>query len=452
MRDMPDWIAPALAYIPRWLEHQMRVHEQPGCAIAVAHRGTVVLDHAIGFADQERAIALTPRHRFRVASHSKSFTAAGLMKLREQGRVTLEDRAGQHVSGLHPEIASATIAQLLSHTAGMFRDGTDARYWADRAPFPDEATLDGDLAMPRTIEAGLRFKYSNHGFALAGRVIEAITGERWADWIAREIVAQAGLSETAPDAPLPGDVPFARGHSNKMLLGKRIVIPGDQPTNAFAPATGFVATAGDLAKFFAQLSPEAETSFLTPASRRDMSRGQWRDPHAALERSYGLGTISGTLNGWEWFGHSGGFLGYITRTAAVPKQHLSISVLTNAVDGFAQPWLDGILHILQAFAEAGAPHADLVDWTGRWWSLWGTVDLVPIPDLFDPVGKVPELEITGPDEARIAQASAFGSYGEPARLVRDDAGRVSAVRLGAGTLVSEAVLAAESRARYDARR
>jgi len=132
---MPDWLAPSLAYIPRWLEYQMRVLEQPGCAVAVAHRGTLVLEHAIGFADQEQGIALTPRHRFRVASHSKSFTASGLMKLREQGRVTLEDRAGQHVSGLHPDIASATIAQLLSHTAGIFRDGTDAGYWVDRAPF-----------------------------------------------------------------------------------------------------------------------------------------------------------------------------------------------------------------------------------------------------------------------------------------------------------------------------
>lgn len=149
------------------------------------------------------------------------------MKLREQGRVTLEDQAGQHVSGLHPDIASATIAQLLSHTAGIFRDGTDAGYWVDRAPFPDEAELRRDLAMPPAIEAGLRLKYSNHGFALAGRVIEAITGESWADWIAREIVAKAGLAETIPDAPLSEDAPFARGHSSKTLLGRRVVIPGD---------------------------------------------------------------------------------------------------------------------------------------------------------------------------------------------------------------------------------
>jgi len=290
-------------------------------------------------------------------------------------------------------------------------------------------------------------------------VIEAITGESWADWIAREIVAKAGLAETIPDAPLPEDASFARGHSSRTLLGRRVVVPGDQPTHTFAPATGFVSTAGDLAKFFAQLSPEAETSILTTASRREMSRPQWRDPHSTLALNYGLGTISGALDGWEWFGHSGGFLGYITRTLVVPKQHLAISVLTNSSDGFAHPWLDGVVLILKAFAEAGAPRADLADWTGRWWSPWGAVDLVPMggkvlvamPGFVDPVGKMSELEITGTDTARIAQASAFGSYGEPARLVRDDAGKVSAVRFGAATLVPEDVLTAEMLARYGAR-
>ncbi|WP_284311131.1 serine hydrolase domain-containing protein [Labrys miyagiensis] len=460
MTDTPEWLAPSLDYVSRWLEYQMRVLEQPGCTIAVTYRGKLKLEHAIGFADQGLSIPLTPRHRFRVASHSKSFTAAGLMRLREQGRVTLEDRTGQYVSGLHPKIASATIAQLLSHTAGIFRDGMDANYWVDRAPFPDEAELDRDLALPPAIEAGLRLKYSNHGFALAGRVIEAVTGESWVDWIGREIVAKAGLTETTPDAPLPDGAPFARGHSSRTLLGRRLVVPGDQSTNAFAPATGFVATAGDLAKFFAQLSPEAETSILTAASRREMTRAQWRDPHATLETSYGLGMISGTLDGWEWFGHGGGFLGYITRTVVVPKQHLAISVLTNAVDGSAHPWLDGALRIMKAFATGGAPSAHLADWAGRWWSVWAAVDLVPIgqkvfvalPGLLDPLAKTAEIEVNGTDEGRIAEAGAFGSYGEPVRLIRNDAGKVSTVRLGAGTLVPEDVLAAELQARYDLQR
>ena len=100
---MDDWLEPALDYIPQWLEYQMRESEQPGCVIAIVRRGQVVLERAFGYADLDGRVPLTPRHRFRVASHSKSFTAAGIMKLREQGKLGLDDRAGQHVKGLHPD-------------------------------------------------------------------------------------------------------------------------------------------------------------------------------------------------------------------------------------------------------------------------------------------------------------------------------------------------------------
>ena len=178
---MERWLAAALDYLPRWLDHQMRLTEQPGCAIAVAYRGKLVLEAAFGHADLTRGEALTPRHRFRVASHSKSFTAAGVLKLREQGRVRLDDPVGQFVDGLHPQVASATLAQLLSHSAGLVRDGADAGQWADRRPFLDAAGVRADLADGPVIDPNTRLKYSNHGYALAGLAIEAITGEPYAD-------------------------------------------------------------------------------------------------------------------------------------------------------------------------------------------------------------------------------------------------------------------------------
>ena len=99
----------------------MRESEQPGCVIAIVHKGRVVLERAFGYADLVGRVPLTPRYRFRVASHSKSFTAAGVMKLREQGKLGLDDRVGQYVQDLHPAVAEATIAQLLSHGAGITR-------------------------------------------------------------------------------------------------------------------------------------------------------------------------------------------------------------------------------------------------------------------------------------------------------------------------------------------
>src|SRR5262249_45798028 len=104
---MDNWLKPALDYIPQWLEYQIPVTERPGGVFAVPHKARIVLERAFGFADLVSREPLTPRHRFRVASHSKSFTAAGIMKLREEGRLGLDDAVGQHVSGLHPEVVAA---------------------------------------------------------------------------------------------------------------------------------------------------------------------------------------------------------------------------------------------------------------------------------------------------------------------------------------------------------
>ncbi|MES2990280.1 MAG: serine hydrolase domain-containing protein [Pseudomonadota bacterium] len=455
---MDRWLAAALDYLPRWLEHQMRLTEQPGCALAVAYRGKLVLEAAFGHADLARGEALTPRHRFRVASHSKSFTAAGVLKLREQGRVRLDDPVGRFVDGLHPQVASATLAQLLSHSAGLVRDGADAGQWADRRPFLDAAGVRADLADGPVIDPNTRLKYSNHGYALAGLAIEAITGEPYADWIAREIVAAAGLRETTPDAPIDAGVPFARGHSAKWPLGRRVVIPGDNPTRALAAATGFVSTAGDLARFYAGLAPDAARSVLGADSRREMWRRQWHDAHSSLDRWYGLGTISGTLADWEWHGHTGGFQGTITRTACVPAQGLTVSVLTNAADGASHGWVDGALHLLRAYRQHGAPSRRTAPWTGRWWSLWGAVDLLPVdgkvlvanPALPNPLQDATELGIDAPGRGTITLAGGFGSHGEPVRLERDAKGRATAFWLGGTRTLPEAAVAKELVARYDA--
>jgi CubicO group peptidase (beta-lactamase class C family) len=454
---MGPWLGAALDYIPRWLDFQMQAMQQPGCIVAIAHRETLVLERAFGAANLKTGEPLTPRHRFRIASHSKSFTAAGIMKLRERGKLRLDDTAGQYVSGLHPTVAHVTIAQLLSHTAGLIRDGDDAGQFLDRRPFYTARELADDLKRPPIIDPGSRFKYSNHGYGLIGLIIEAITGEPYRAWIQREIIDGAGLTETTPDMPLRRGTPFARGHSGRVLLGRRLVIPGDNPTHAIASAGGFASTAADVARFFAQLSPTARRSVLSAASRREMSRRHWRNPNTAPEQYYGLGTISGSFDGWDWFGHSGGLQGYISRTCVFPDVGLTICVLTNAIDGWAHPWVDGIANILQAFARNGPPTRNIKDWSGRWWSLWTALDLVPVgskvlalaPGLLNPMTNAPELEITSRTTGRIALAPGFGSHGEPVRCVRAKSGRLTEVWLGGTRLLPAARVAAELEARYD---
>jgi CubicO group peptidase (beta-lactamase class C family) len=454
------WLPPAIGYIRSWIEFQARASQRPGCIVAIAHRGNIVAEYASGLADLATGEKLTPRHRFRIASHSKSFTATAIMKLRDRRKLRLDDPVGQYVKGLHPKIAEATIAQILSHSAGLTRDGADAGQFSDRRPYLGETELLAELRSRPAIEPNTRFKYSNHGYGLLGLVIEAITGEPYRVFIKREIVDAAGLRETEPDMPITEGIPFARGHSLRLPLDRRLVIPGDNPTHAIAPAAGFVSTARDVARFFAQLAPNAKQSVLSASSRREMIRKHWRNPHASLEGYYGLGIMSGNLAGWDWFGHGGLFQGYVSRTSVIPACDITITILTNSTDGLAAFWLDGAMQILRAFADGGAPKRRVRDWTGRWWSLWGAVDLVPIgnlvivanPHLLNPFMDATEIEVSGRDTGRISLAAGYASHGQAVRRTRNKAGRVTDIWLAGGNLKPEKILAAEMARRYAPRK
>jgi CubicO group peptidase (beta-lactamase class C family) len=456
---MDSWLRSAIDYIGSWIEFQHRTIQQPGVVVAFAHRGHIVAEQAFGLADLDSGETLTPRHRCRIASHSKSFTAAGIMKLREQRKLRLDDPVGQYVGGLHPRVAETTLAQLLSHTAGLTRDGADSGQFIDRRPYLNAKELLAELKLPTAIEPGTRFKYSNHGFALLGLVIEAVTKEPYSVWIKREIVEAAGLRETEPDVPLPRGSSFARGHTRRLPLGQRGVIPGDNPTHAMASATGFASTAADTARFFAQLAPNARHSVLSVASRREMTRHHWRIPQAA-EGYYGLGIGAGRLDGWDWFGHGGHFQGYISRTCVLPACELAISIICNSIDGAAPFWMDGAMQILRVFENRGGPDRRLRDWTGRWWTLWGATDLVPLgnrvlvanPQFNNPFMDAGEIEVTGRDTGRIVSAAGYASFGEPVRRIRDKRGKVSDVWIAGANLKPERAIAREIARRYKPRK
>src|ERR1700730_4147814 len=260
---MDRWLQSALGYIPEWLGYQSHMSKRPGCVIAIAQRGRIILERAFGEANLATGEKMTPRHRFRVASQSKSFTAAGVLKLREQKKLKLDDQIGDYVDGLHAGIARATIGQVLSHSAGLVRDGSDRVFFPDGRPFSDLCEVREIFKGPPIVEPNSRFKYSNQGFALLGIVIARINGETYASFIKREIIDAVGLNEPSPDMPIPKGTPFATGYSSDLPLGRRVPFPGRYTLNAMTPAGGFVSTAHDLALFFNQLSPRAANSVLT---------------------------------------------------------------------------------------------------------------------------------------------------------------------------------------------
>ena len=399
-----------------------------------------------------------PRHRLRIASHSKTFTAAGVMLLREQGQVGLDDPIGRYVGALHKDLARARIGELLSHSAGVTRDGPDAGQFLDRRPYLSRAELLADLRAKPPLEAGVQLKYSNHGYGLLGLMMEQVTGTDYATWMQRHVIAAAGLEETAPDMPhLPRRVPLAVGHSSEFPFGQRLIVPGDNPCDAMAPAAGFVSTASDVARFFSQLAPDSPQSILSPASRREMAQRRWRDPCNLFESHYGLGTMLSAPGPREWMGHTGSLQGFLSRTARYPALDLTVTVLTNAQDGLSTEWVEGIASILFAFQQHGAPGKKEAAWAGRWWSLWGASDLVPMgkvvcqlaPAMFVPFNAATtELAVTGRDTDVVQKASAYASPGQPVRRVRDASGTPTELWVGGTQLLPKDAMVAEATRRY----
>ncbi len=152
--------------------------------------------------------------------------------------------------------------------------------------------------------------------------------------------------------------------------------------------------------------------------------------------------------------------GYISRTSVVPARDLAITVLTNSTDGWAGPWVDGVIHILRAFATRGAPGRRVRDWTGRWWSQWGAVDLVPIgnaviaanPHAINPFVDTSEIEVTGRDAGRVSLAGGYGSYGESVRRSRNKAGTITDIWIAGSDLKPEKAIAVEIERRYAPRK
>lgn len=124
------------------------------------------MNEAYGYADLEKKTKLTPQHIFRIASHSKTFTATALMQLQEQGKLRIDDYVIDYLPWLkgHKDKRwqKITIRQLMSHGAGVIRDGLNADYWQLERPFPAQEELKGEiLEADIDIDNNTKLKYSN---------------------------------------------------------------------------------------------------------------------------------------------------------------------------------------------------------------------------------------------------------------------------------------------------
>ncbi len=184
-------------YIKDWLRFMYEREKTPGFVVAISHKGKLIFNEAYGYADLETKQRLTPQHIFRIASHSKTFTATAIMQLQEKGKLQIDDYTADYLTWLkdHKDkrFAKVTIRQLLSHSAGVIRDGKKGGYWQLDGPFPDEEKfkkeiLDADLVL----ENNTKLKYSNYGYTLLGLVVKAASGKPYNDYVKEHIIKLLG--------------------------------------------------------------------------------------------------------------------------------------------------------------------------------------------------------------------------------------------------------------------
>lgn len=429
----------AARYADTWVELRARTQRVPGVQVAVAVAGEVLLSSAHGFARlpetngrDDLGEPLTTRHLFRIASHSKTFTSTAVMQLVEAGKLRLDDTVEEHVAALaEAPIADRTVAELLAHGGGVVRDSHEADFWQLQREFPDgEALVAACLDAADVLERNEQFKYSNIGYGVLGLVIEAVSGQPYAEYVGEHITGRLGLRDTGPELDATRSEEYAVGYSGLSVFERRLPIdPVD--TRALASATGFWSTAEDLCRYAAG-HVLGDERLLADASKRRMQRAEW-DVEGTEER-YGLGLGISKVGERRLIGHGGGFPGHITRTFLDPLDGLTVVVLTNAIDGPARGLAEGVVKLVDAALEAekerssadDGDSADLGSYTGRFAGLWGVVDVADLggrlrlvePDQADPTVEMTTLEIVDADTLRIDETTGFYAPGETIRYTR----------------------------------
>ena len=306
--------------------HAMHDQSIPGLSVAIVKDGQVVLERGWGTARGKHPEPATAATAYQIASVSKQFTAAAVLRLAEQGRVKLGDPVSAYVDGLPPAYAGVTLEKLLNHTAGV-PNFTDF-FREFRRPVTPAQLVDSLAKRQLLFEPGTGFRYSNSGYYLLGLVIERVTGQPYADYLREQFWAPLGMDDTEycgtrRHAPLPA------GYGRDRRGAAVRAAPWD-PSVLFA-AGSLCSTVGDLARWSVALG---EGRVLAPESYRKMtSPAPSPDPH--LRMSYGYGMMVDTTEAGPYLHHDGAVAGFRAQVAWYPAEHLAIVVLMN--QGFAAP-------------------------------------------------------------------------------------------------------------------
>ena len=354
----------------------------PGAAWGVIIDGKLAHVGVTGFRDLATKSPVDSASVFRIASMTKSFTAMAILKLRDEGKLSLDDPAEKYIPELtalkYPTTDSPkiTIRHLMSHAEGFPEDNP----WGDQqlARTDDEMSRMMRAGIPFSNAPGVAYEYSNYGFAMLGRIVTRVSGQPYADYVAANILRPLGMRSTTLS---PTAVP-----ANRLAHGYRW--EDDQwkeepqlPDGAFGSMGGMLTSLNDLGLYVSALlgawPPRngAETGPIRRSSLREMQQ-IWRPAATTVRRDaagntvlnsggYGFGLrVSTTCLFSHIVAHSGGLPGFGSQMRWLPEHGVGLIAFGNRTyTGWGGPF-DQALAIL---AQTGAlqprmaePSSDLV--------------------------------------------------------------------------------------------
>ena len=296
-----------------------------GLSVAVARNGKVILSKGYGLAEVEHDVKADGDSMFRMGSITKQFTAAAIMRLVEQGRISLDDPITKHVPGYNTQGREITIRHLLTHTSGIKSYTEVKRVMVDEPEreFTHQEMLDMVQNEPLAFDPGTAMEYSNTGYYLLGMVIENVSGKDYCAYLQDEFFGPLGLAHTRCDSNTEIIKGRAQGYT---VEGEKPVHDRGLATGTTFAAGGLLASAHDLVVWADAL---ASGKVVSPASYKLMSTPSALTGGGATD--YGFGLFIDSLDGHARIQHGGDIFGFNSMLARFPDDGVTVAVMSNSL-------------------------------------------------------------------------------------------------------------------------
>ncbi len=305
--------------VDEYLRAQMVERQIPGIAVKVLQDGKVTKSAVYGLADLEHQVAVREETVFEIGSITKQFTAAGILLLAQDGKLSVDDKISQHLGPIPETWKDINIRHLLMHSSGI-KNYTGLTGFELTRRLTQQHFIAEIGRQPLEFQPGTAWAYCNSGYNLLGYIIENVSRTNYWDFLGERIFRRLGMTATTDRNPATIILHRARGYEQ----AKGIRVNRDYDLTDVFAAGAIVSTTGDLAKWSAALDGEA---LLTAASKADM----WTPAEITRSRSaqYGLGWYLDVVEGHKNVGHGGSTSGFSASFQRFPDDRLAVILLTN---------------------------------------------------------------------------------------------------------------------------